>query len=136
MNGTSLLYLSKKDVSRVLGVSLPTVTRLMRTGELPHLKIGGRVRFRAEDIQPTREPVQPGEEPVSYEYLDKKQVCSVLKISSATLNRMLKRGKIKYRKFGRSVRFRVEDIGHEPAVNEQVLGMGGSGSFRGGLPNR
>jgi excisionase family DNA binding protein len=43
--------LSKHDVVRILNVSMPTVDRLMASGELKYFKVGRKiVRFRAEDV--------------------------------------------------------------------------------------
>jgi len=44
--------LTRKDVMRMLQVSLPTVIRLEAHGKLPALRLGaGSVRYRREDVQ-------------------------------------------------------------------------------------
>jgi len=42
--------LSTKDAAAYLSISLPTLFRLTRSGELPHLRIGRVIRYRVEDL--------------------------------------------------------------------------------------
>lgn len=39
-----------KGLAKLIGVSIPTLNRLKKSGKLPHHKIGGRVLFFPEDI--------------------------------------------------------------------------------------
>ena len=43
--------LSTQEAAEFLGVSLPTIFRLTRGGELAHLRIGRSIRFRVEDLE-------------------------------------------------------------------------------------
>jgi excisionase family DNA binding protein len=45
------ICVTKPEVARLLKVSLRTVTRLMRNGALPYLRLGRAVRFRLEEVQ-------------------------------------------------------------------------------------
>lgn len=40
-------FLSKKDVSDILGVSLPTINRRIADSTIPHIKLGSRVLIPA-----------------------------------------------------------------------------------------
>ena len=42
--------ITKKELSKELNVSLPTINRLMDKG-MPYLKIGKAVRFELEDVK-------------------------------------------------------------------------------------
>lgn len=42
--------------------------------------------------------------------LNKQEVCEILKISIGSLDGLMKRGKINYIKFDRSVRFRIDEV--------------------------
>lgn len=44
-------YLSKKELQKKLGVSLPTISRWMRDGKIPFLKIGKRVLFDPQKVE-------------------------------------------------------------------------------------
>ena len=43
--------LSTKEAAAYLSISLPTLFRLTRGGELPHLRIGRSIRYRLEDLE-------------------------------------------------------------------------------------
>jgi len=43
-------YLSKKDVAKYLGRSIPTVNNYMKKEEIPYYKVGRSVLFRKDDI--------------------------------------------------------------------------------------
>jgi excisionase family DNA binding protein len=45
------ICVTKPEVARLLKISLRTVTRLMRNGALPYLRLGWAVRFRLDDVQ-------------------------------------------------------------------------------------
>ena len=47
------VWLSRKDVSELLGVSLPTLYEWGKLGVLKPYKIGTRVRYRQSDIEET-----------------------------------------------------------------------------------
>lgn len=47
------VWLSRKDVSELLGVSLPTLHQWGKQGILKPYKIGNRVRYRQSDIEET-----------------------------------------------------------------------------------
>ena len=53
--------LNVTDAGRYLGVSADTIRRLIRTGTLPHARIGNSIRLRRSDLtdyldaQPTRQ---------------------------------------------------------------------------------
>lgn len=42
--------LTTKQAAAYLGVSLPTLFRLLRADKLPHLRLGRVIRFRPEDL--------------------------------------------------------------------------------------
>lgn len=42
--------LSTKEAAAYLSISLPTLFRITRAGELPHLRIGRSLRYRLEDL--------------------------------------------------------------------------------------
>ena len=42
--------LSTREAARYLNISLPTMYRLLKAGELPYLRIGRILRFRLEDL--------------------------------------------------------------------------------------
>ena len=42
--------LTTKEAAAYLSISLPTLHRLLRAGELPHLRLGRVIRFRVEDL--------------------------------------------------------------------------------------
>lgn len=48
MNGKRLTV---KEVAGIYNVTVPTVYGWMRAGHLPHLKIGGTLRVRPEDLE-------------------------------------------------------------------------------------
>jgi excisionase family DNA binding protein len=41
---------SVQDVSSQLGVSVPTIYNYVRDRQIPYLRVGGRIRFRPDDI--------------------------------------------------------------------------------------
>jgi excisionase family DNA binding protein len=43
--------LSTRDAAVYLSISLPTLFRITRSGELPHLRIGRVIRYRVEDLE-------------------------------------------------------------------------------------
>ena len=43
-------FLSPKELGKILGVSLPTVYRLIDTRKIPAFKIGNSLRFSKSDI--------------------------------------------------------------------------------------
>lgn len=43
-------FLSPKELKEILGISLPTVYRLIDTRKLPAFKIGNSLRFLREDV--------------------------------------------------------------------------------------
>lgn len=45
------VVLSTKEAAAYLSISLPTLFRLTRAGELPHLRIGRVIRYRVEDLE-------------------------------------------------------------------------------------
>jgi len=46
------VFFTKPEMAQLLKVSLRTLCEMMDRGELPYLKIGGKiVRFRLEDVQ-------------------------------------------------------------------------------------
>ncbi len=47
------VWLSRKDVSELLGISLPTIHQWGKQGILKPYKIGNRVRFKQSDIEKT-----------------------------------------------------------------------------------
>ena len=52
--------------------------------------------------------------------LSKKDVCNYLGISRGNLDNMMKENYIKYVKFNRSVRFKMEDVNE--LVNSKIIG--------------
>ncbi|MGI8681284.1 MAG: helix-turn-helix domain-containing protein [Mycobacteriales bacterium] len=44
-------WLTPKQVAGILGVSLETVRRLARAGQLPHIKVGRALRFKRSVIE-------------------------------------------------------------------------------------
>ena len=42
--------LSTREAAAYLGISLPTLFRLTRAGELAHVRIGRAIRYRPEDL--------------------------------------------------------------------------------------
>jgi len=42
--------LTTKEAAAYLSISLPTLFRLTRAGDLPHLRIGRTIRYRREDL--------------------------------------------------------------------------------------
>lgn len=42
--------LSTREAAAYLSISLPTLFRLTRAGQLPHLRIGRGLRYRPEDL--------------------------------------------------------------------------------------
>jgi excisionase family DNA binding protein len=48
---TEETFLTKPELARLLKVSLRTITKMMAQGDLPYLKLNGRlVRFRLADV--------------------------------------------------------------------------------------
>jgi len=43
--------LTTREAAAYLSISLPTLFRLTRAGELPHLRIGRVLRYRREDLE-------------------------------------------------------------------------------------
>jgi excisionase family DNA binding protein len=57
MSAPTITSLSKRDVAAIFAVSLPTVDRLMASGELKYFKVGSKiVRFRPEDVLALMDP--------------------------------------------------------------------------------
>lgn len=50
VQGPSDQLLTVQNVADLLAVSATTVYRLKRRGELPFVKVGGSLRFRAQDV--------------------------------------------------------------------------------------
>ncbi len=48
-----MVWISRKDVSELLGISLPTIHEWGKQGILKPYKIGNRVRYRMSDIEKT-----------------------------------------------------------------------------------
>jgi excisionase family DNA binding protein len=48
---TPVKVLNTRQAAAYLGISLPTLFRLVRAGELAHLRIGRTLRFRLEDLE-------------------------------------------------------------------------------------
>ena len=48
-----VVWLSRKDVTELLGISLPTIHQWGKQGILKPYKIGNRVRFKQSDIEKT-----------------------------------------------------------------------------------
>ena len=44
-------YLTRKEVSKLLSISLPTLNEYTKTGKLKGYRIGGRVLYRADEIE-------------------------------------------------------------------------------------
>jgi len=42
---------SKREAARYLGISIGTLERLVREGELPYVRIGILAKFRPEDLE-------------------------------------------------------------------------------------
>jgi excisionase family DNA binding protein len=42
--------LTVEDLAEQLGVSVPTVRRMVARGQVPHVRVGRQIRFRAEDV--------------------------------------------------------------------------------------
>ena len=53
----------------------------------------------------------------TWEYLSRKEVCKILKISLPTLDRMVKESQVKSYRLGRKVRFRSDEV--EQSVRER-----------------
>jgi len=51
-------YLTRKQVSELLGVSLVTLDNWVKRGMIPALRIGYRVRFKKEDVQKALKEVE------------------------------------------------------------------------------
>jgi excisionase family DNA binding protein len=43
--------MTAREVARILGLNRATIYKLAAAGELGHLRIGGAVRFRREDVE-------------------------------------------------------------------------------------
>jgi excisionase family DNA binding protein len=43
--------ISESRLLEMLGISRPTAWRLRHSGELPYLKVRGRIRYRPKDVQ-------------------------------------------------------------------------------------
>lgn len=52
-------YLTREDVSKLLKISLPTVTEYTKTGKLNGLRMGRRVLFRKEEIEQSLTAIEP-----------------------------------------------------------------------------
>ncbi len=50
MNTETTYLKSKREAAKYLAVSQGSLERLMRTGGLPHIRVGCLVRFRPEDL--------------------------------------------------------------------------------------
>jgi len=48
---TDGLWLTPPQVAAILHVSVETVRRLAREGQLPHIKLGGSLRFKRSTIE-------------------------------------------------------------------------------------
>lgn len=55
--------LSLNEVAQLLSVSRPTVYRLIRSGELPAIRVGERLRFDQADVQSYLERHREGRAP-------------------------------------------------------------------------
>jgi excisionase family DNA binding protein len=51
-------YLTRKQVSEKLHLSLPTIDVLMKTGIIKGYKIRGRVLFKSSDVDSALEPIE------------------------------------------------------------------------------
>jgi excisionase family DNA binding protein len=48
---TERLLLKKNDVVRLLDISARTLDRMLATGQLPRVRLGGCTRIRVQDVQ-------------------------------------------------------------------------------------
>ena len=48
---TERLVLTRVEAAEMIGVSVPTLWRLVKDGLIPHVMIGKRARYRREDIE-------------------------------------------------------------------------------------
>ncbi len=46
-------FISRKEAAKSLGISLPTISRHLAKGLIPHIKLGGRVLIPVDFIQRT-----------------------------------------------------------------------------------
>jgi excisionase family DNA binding protein len=53
-------YLSRKQVSEMLGISLPTLGDYVKTGKLKAYRIGRRVRFKRSEVESALTIIQTG----------------------------------------------------------------------------
>ncbi len=52
------IFLTRKDVSKLLKISLPTLSNLTKEGKLAGYRLGGRVLYRKEDVIASLEKIE------------------------------------------------------------------------------
>jgi excisionase family DNA binding protein len=90
---------SPQAAAVMLGVSLSTIRRLMKTGEFKFFRIGTkRIRIAAEEIDRFRNSVTLGE------------AAKVLGVNGITIRRLIKSGRLHATRIGRPYRIAMADI--------------------------
>ena len=51
-------YVSRKEVAKMLGISLPTLTKYVKNGTIPAHRIGARILFKQDEVSQSLMQVQ------------------------------------------------------------------------------
>src|SRR5687767_167384 len=55
---TSEELITRKEAASYLGVSLPTLSQIVKRGEIPAYRLGGKIMFRQSELVNSLRPVQ------------------------------------------------------------------------------
>lgn len=90
---------SPQDAAPMLGISLSTIRRLMRTGEIKFFRIGTkRIRISSEEIERFKNSVTLG------------SAAKILGVHGYTIQRLIKSGKLPATRIGRPYRIAISDL--------------------------
>lgn len=58
INSEEEKFLSRKQAAQKLGISLPTLWKITKSGAIPALRLGGRIVFRQSELMACMKPIQ------------------------------------------------------------------------------
>ncbi len=93
------------DAAGILGISVSTLRRLMRTGRIKYFRINHHIRILASEIERFQSDISINE------------AADILGVHTVTIRRLIESGKLPAHKVGRPYRIAVVDL-HKLMVSE------------------
>jgi excisionase family DNA binding protein len=111
MNSSTQSLLSVSEACSLLGVSRPTVYRLIKAGKLRAIKIGGARRVRRDDVEGLLKECGKTDGVCSEkEFLTVEEVGAIVGFSSETVRKLIISGRLPSFKLGGARRIRRSDL--------------------------